>query len=102
MRFREPASAVLSAVLAMVTLILAMLSVFFVFAGIRGALNQAVPHDAARLNAILICFAVAIACGLAAVVCGHLTYKCMERRVGIRNAALVSMFNVFSETNMAW
>ena len=78
MRFREPAYAVLSAVLAMVTLILGMLTTFFVFAGIRGALNQAVPHDAARLNAIVICLAVAIACGLAAVVCGRLSYKCMR------------------------
>lgn len=78
MRFREPAYAVLSAVLAMVTLMLGMLTVFFVFAGIRGALNQAIPHDAARFWAILICFVVAIAFTLGAVVCGRLTYKCMR------------------------
>ena len=78
MSFREPAYAVLSAVLAMVTLMLGMLTVFFVFAGIRGALNQTVPHDAARFNAILICFVVAIAFALVAVVCGRLTYKCMK------------------------
>ena len=77
MGFREPAYAVLSAVLGMVTLILGMLAVFFVFAGIRGTLNQAVPHDAAWFGAILICFVVAIACGLVAAVCGRLTYKCM-------------------------
>ena len=78
MRFREPAYAVLSAVLGMVTLILGMLVVFFVLAGIRGALNQAIPHDAARFNAILICFVVAIVFALLAVVCGRLTYKCMR------------------------
>ena len=78
MRFREPAYAVFSAALAMVTLMLGMLTVFFVFAGIRGALNQTVPHDAARFNAILICFVVAIAFALVAVVCGRLTYKCMR------------------------
>jgi hypothetical protein len=78
MAFREPAYAILSAVLGMVTLILGMLAVFFVFAGIRGALNQAIPHDAARLNAILICFAAATAFALLAVVCGRLTYKCMR------------------------
>jgi len=78
MRFREPAYAVLSAVLAMVTLILGMLTVFFVLAGIRGALNQAIPHDTARFGAILICFVVAIAFALVAVVCGRLTYKCMR------------------------
>ena len=78
MRFREPAYAVLSAVLGMVTLILGMLAVFFVLAGIRGALNQSIPHDAARFNAILICFVVAIVFALLAVVCGRLTYKCMR------------------------
>jgi phosphotransferase system glucose/maltose/N-acetylglucosamine-specific IIC component len=78
MRFREPAYAVLSAVLGMMTLLLGMLTAFFVFAGIRGALNQAVPHDSARLNAVIICFAVAIAFALVAVVCGRLTYKCMR------------------------
>jgi hypothetical protein len=77
MSFRAPAYAVLSAVLGMVTLILGMLTVFFLFAGIHGALNQAVPHEGAWLGAILICFVVAIACGLVAVVCGRLTYKCM-------------------------
>ena len=78
MRFREPAYAILSAVLGMVTLILGLLTIFFVFAGIRGALNQAVPHDAARFEAILICFVVATVCGLFAAVCGRLTYKCMR------------------------
>jgi hypothetical protein len=78
MRFREPAYAVLSAVLAMVTLMLGMLTVFFVFAGIRGALNQAIPHDTARFGAILICFVVAIAFALVAAVCGRLTLKCMR------------------------
>ena len=78
MAFREPAYAVLSAVLGMVTLILGMLAVLFVFAGIHGALNQAIPHDAPRFNAILICFAVAIAFALLAIVCGRLTYKCMK------------------------
>ena len=78
MRFREPAYAVLSAVLAMVTLILGMLSVLFVFAGIRGALNQAVPHDAVRFNAILVCFVVAIVCAGLAAVCARLMYKCMK------------------------
>ena len=78
MSFREPAYAVLSAVLGMVTLILAMLSVFFVFAGIRGALNEAVPHDAVRFEAIVICFVVAMACALVAAGCGRLTYKCMR------------------------
>jgi len=78
MRFREPAYAVLSAVLGMVTLMLGMLAVFFVLAGIRGALNQAIPHDAARVNAILICLVVAIVFALLAVVCGRLTYKCMR------------------------
>ena len=62
----------------MVTLILGMLTVFFVFAGIRGALNQSLPHDAARFWAILICFVVAIAFALVAGVCGRLTYKCMR------------------------
>jgi phosphotransferase system glucose/maltose/N-acetylglucosamine-specific IIC component len=78
MSFREPAYAVLSAALAMVTLMLGMLTVFFVLAGVRGALNQAIPHDAARLSAILICFVVAIAFALVAVVCGRFTYKCMR------------------------
>ena len=78
MRFREPAYAVLSSVLGMVTLILGMLTIFFVFAGIRGALNQAVPHDTARFEAILICFVVATASGLVTAVCGRLTYKCMR------------------------
>ena len=78
MKFREPAYAVLSAVLAMVTLMLGMLTVFFVFAGIRGMLNQAIPHDAAWFWAILICFVVAIAFALVAVVCGRLTYKCIR------------------------
>jgi phosphotransferase system glucose/maltose/N-acetylglucosamine-specific IIC component len=78
MSFREPAYAVLSAVLGMVTLILGMLAVFFVFAGIHGALNQAVPHGAERFNAIVICFAVAIVFAFVAVVCGRLTYKCMK------------------------
>ena len=78
MSVREPAYAVLSAVLAMVTLMLGMLTVFFVFAGTRGALNQAIPHDTARFEAILICFVVAIAFALVGVVCGRLTYKCMR------------------------
>jgi len=52
--------------------------VFFVFAGIRGALNQAIPHDTARFGAILICFVVAIAFALVAVVCGRFSYKCMR------------------------
>ena len=78
MRFREPAYAILSAVLAMVTLIFGMLTVFFVFAGIRGALNQAIPHDTPRFGAILICFVVAIAFALVAVVCGRFTYKCLK------------------------
>ena len=78
MSFREPAYAVLSAVLATVTLMLGMLTFFFVFAGIRGALNQAIPHDAARLSAILLCFVVAIAFALVAVVCGRFTYQCMR------------------------
>lgn len=51
---------------------------FFVFAGIRGALNQAVPHDGTWFGAILICFVVAIAFALVAVVCGRLTLKCMR------------------------
>jgi hypothetical protein len=78
MRFREPGYAVLSSVLGMVTLILGMLTIFFVFAGVRGELNQAVPHDMARFEAILICFVVATACGLVTAVCGRLTYKCMR------------------------
>ena len=78
MSFPAPAYAVLSAVLAMVTLMLGMLTVVFVLAGIRGALNEAVPHGAVRFEAILICFVVAIACGLVAAVCGRLTYKCMK------------------------
>jgi len=55
MRLREPAYAVLSALFGMVTLILATLTVFFVFAAIRGALNQAVPQDASKFGAVLIC-----------------------------------------------
>lgn len=78
MAFREPAYAVLSAVLGMVTLILGMLTALFVSAGIRGALNPGIPHDGARFNAILICFAVAIAFALLAVVGGRLTHKCMR------------------------
>ena len=78
MRFREPAYAVLSAALAMVTLMLGMLTIFFVFAGIPGALSQAIPHDTARFGAILICFVAAIAFALIAVVCGRLTYKSMR------------------------
>ena len=78
MSFREPAYAVLSAVSGMVTLILGMLTVLFVVAGIRGALNQTIPHGEARFNAILICFVVAIVFALLAVVCGRLTYKCMR------------------------
>jgi phosphotransferase system glucose/maltose/N-acetylglucosamine-specific IIC component len=78
MRFPEPAYAVLSAVLGMVTLMLGMLTVFFVFAGIRGALGHAVPHDATWFKAIVICFVVAIAFALVAVVCGRLTLKCMR------------------------
>jgi phosphotransferase system glucose/maltose/N-acetylglucosamine-specific IIC component len=78
MSFREPAYAVLSAALAMVTLMLGMLTVFFVLAGVRGALNQAIPHDTARFGAILICFVVAIAFALVAVVCGRFTYKCLK------------------------
>ena len=57
---------------------LGMLTVFCVFAGIRGALNQTTPHDTARFEAILICFVAAIAFALVAVVCGRLTYKCMR------------------------
>jgi hypothetical protein len=60
------------------TLILAMLTVLFVLAGIRGALNQAIPHVPARFNAIVICFVAAIVFALLAVVCGRLTYKCMR------------------------
>ena len=41
MGFREPAYAVLSAVLGFVALILALLAVLFVFAAIRGVLNKA-------------------------------------------------------------
>ena len=78
MRFREPAYALLSAVLAMVTLILGMLTVFFVFAGIRGALNQAIPHDTARFGAIVIYLVAAIAFAAVAAVCGRLTLKCMR------------------------
>ena len=98
MGFREPAYAVLSAVLGMVTLILGMLAVFFVFAGIRGTLNQAVPHDAAWFGAILICFVVAIACGLVAAVCGRLTYKCMtasESKIVV--GQMVSIVDKFSK-----
>jgi len=76
--FREPAYAVLSAVLGFVALIFGMLTVFFVFAAIRGALNAAIPHVAARFNAILICFVVAIVSGVLAAVCGRLMYKCMK------------------------
>src|SRR5262249_17527596 len=78
LRFREPAYAVLSALFGIVTLILVLLTVFLVFAAIRGALNQAIPHDAARFNAILICFVVAIVCGFLAALCGRLTSKCMR------------------------
>ena len=78
MSLREPAYAVLSAVLGFVALILALLAVFFVFAAIRGALSPAIPHVAARFNAILICFVVAIVSGILAAVCGRLTYKCMK------------------------
>ena len=49
MRLREPAYAVLSALFGMLTLILAMLTVFFVFAAIRGALNQTVPRTRVSL-----------------------------------------------------
>ena len=77
MRLREPAYAVLSALFWMVTLILAMLTVFFEFAAIRGALNQAVPQDASKFGAVPICLVVATASGLLAAVCGRLTYKCM-------------------------
>ena len=62
----------------MVTLMLGMLTVFFVFAGIRGALGHAVSHDAAWFKAIFTCFMVAIVFALMAVVCGRLTYKCMR------------------------
>jgi hypothetical protein len=51
---------------------------FFVFAAIRGTLNPAIPHVAARFNAILICFVVAIVSGVLAAVCGRLTYKCIR------------------------
>jgi len=78
MSFREPAYAVLSALLGFLALILALLAVFFVFAAIRGALNPAIPHVAARFNAILICFVVAIVSGVLAVVCWRLTFKCMQ------------------------
>ena len=78
MGFREPAYAVLSAVLGFVALILALLAVFFVLAAIRGALNPTIPHVAARFNAILICFVVAIVSGVLAAVCARLTYKCMK------------------------
>ena len=78
MSFREPAYAILSALLGFVALILALLAVFFVFAAIRGALNPAIPHVAARFNAILICFVVAIVSGVLAAVCGRLMYKCMK------------------------
>jgi hypothetical protein len=78
MSFREPAYAVLSAVLAFVTVIFAMLTVFFLIAGIRGALNPAIPDSGAKLGAIMVCFVVAIAFGVAAVVCGHFTHKCMR------------------------
>jgi hypothetical protein len=62
----------------MLTLMLGMLKMFFVFARIRGALNQAIPHDTARFEAILICFAVTVAFALVAVVYGGLAYKCMR------------------------
>ena len=78
MRFREPAYAILSAVLAMVTLVFGMLTGFFVLAGIRGALNQAIPHDGARFNAILICLVVAIVFAFLTGVCGRFMYKCMR------------------------
>jgi len=78
MRFREPGYAILSAVLAMVTLVFGMLAGFFLLAGIRGALNQAIPHDGTRFNAILICFVVAIVFAFLTVVCGRLMYKCMR------------------------
>ena len=76
--FREPAYAILSAVLAVLTLMSGMLTVFFMFAGIRGALNQAVPHGTARVNAIVICFLVAVAFAFVGILCGRLTYKCMR------------------------
>jgi len=60
---------VLSAVLAMVILILGMLTVFSVFAGIRGALNQAIPHGTPRFGATVICFVAAIAFAVVAAVC---------------------------------
>ena len=77
-RFREPGYAVLSAVWGFVTVMLGMLTILFALAGIGGALNQTVPHGAARLEAILICFVMAIVFALLAVVCGRLTYKCMR------------------------
>jgi hypothetical protein len=97
MGFREPAYAVLSAVLGMVTLILGMLAVFFVFAGIRGTLNQAVPHDAAWFGAILICFVVAIACGLVAAVCAsHIqVYDSSESKIVV--GQMVSIVDKFSK-----
>jgi hypothetical protein len=75
MRLREPAYAVLSALFGMLTLILAMLTVFFVFAAIRGALNQTVPQDASKFAAVLICFVIATASGLLAAVCGRFEYN---------------------------
>jgi uncharacterized membrane protein YgcG len=76
-RFREPAYAVLSAVLGCVALILALLAVLFVFAAIRGVLNKAVPLDV-RFGAVLICFVVAIVSGVLAAVCVRLMYKCIR------------------------
>jgi len=77
MRFREPAYAVLSAVLGFVTLILALLAVFFMFAAIRGVLNEAVPVDV-KFGVVLICFGVAIVSCVLAAVWVRLTYKCIR------------------------
>jgi hypothetical protein len=77
MGFREPAYAVLSAVLGFVALILALLAVLFVFAAIRGVLNKAVPLDV-KFGAVLICFVVAIVSGVLTAVCVRLMYKCIR------------------------
>src|SRR5215467_7024218 len=77
MGFREPAYAVVLAALGFVALILALLAVFFVCDNPRRT-KPSYTHVAARFNAILICFVVAIVFGVLAAVCGRLTYKCMK------------------------
>ena len=83
MTFREPGYAILSAVLAMVTLVFGMLAGLFVLAGIRGPLNQAIPHNEAGFNAILICFIVDIVFAFQTVVCvGVSRTRASEQRAG--------------------